>query len=261
MQYGMYISASAVSAAMARQDVISNNLANVNTVGFRPDSLDLRQRDAVSIEDGLPSIPSNKLLERLGGGVFPIGTRVGTGQGPLQETRNQLDLALEGDGFFVTRSPHGPAGEGDDGTRLTRDGRMTTRADGALVLAATGTPMLSVSGSEVRVNLSSNERIHIDAYGVVRQGNTELGKLAVANVAQPSRLVKEGENLLRPFEQTIIDGTAHIRSGHIEMSSVDAIKAMMGVTSASNAASGGLTMISYYSDMMSRAISSLGRVA
>jgi flagellar basal body rod protein FlgC len=52
-----------------------------------------------------------------------------------------------------------------------------------------------------------------------------------------------------------------VRSGHLEMSSVDAIKSMISVTSASNAASGGLAMISYYSDMMSRAISALGKVA
>ncbi len=261
MQYGMYISASAVSAAMARQDVISNNLANVNTVGFRPDSLDVRLRQAVAEEDGLVGVPSNKLLERLGGGVIPEKTRVGTGQGPLQATRNELDLALEGDGYFVTRSPRGPIGEGDDGTRLTRDGRLTTRADGAIVLAGTGTPLLSDSGGEVRVNLSSGEKIHIDSRGVVHQGTTEVGRLAVADVPSPHDLIKDGDNLLRTGGQPLVDGTAMVRSGHVEMSSVDAIKSMISVTSASNAASGGLAMISYYSDMMSRAITSLGKVA
>lgn len=261
MQYGLYISASSVSAAMARQDVISNNLANVNTVGFRPDSLDVRLRQAVAEEDGLAFAPSNKLLERLGGGVLPDRTRVGQGQGPLQETRNELDVALEGDGFLVTRSPRGPINAQDDGTRLTRDGRLTTRADGALVLAGTGTPVLSDSGSEIRINLSSGERVHIDSEGGVHQGATTLGTLAISNVASPRDLIKDGDNLLRTGGQSLVGGTALLRSGHIEMSGVDAIKSMIGVTSASNTAQSGLTMISYYSDMMSRAISSLGRVA
>jgi flagellar basal body rod protein FlgG len=80
-------------------------------------------------------------------------------------------------------------------------------------------------------------------------------------VGDPSRLIKEGDSLLRPDGQDPLDSQAVVRSGHLEMSGTDPIRAMIGVTSASNAASGGLAMISYYSDIMSRAIQALGRVS
>lgn len=268
MQYGLYISASAVSAAMARQDVISNNLANVNTVGFRPDSLDVRVRQSVRAEDGvaLAGLSSSMMLEKLGAGVFPVRTSISTSQGSLRETQNPLDLALEGDGFFVTRvagAGGGDDGEGGDGggdLRLTRDGRMTTRLDGTLVNAATGFPLLTDGGSTIRVNRASAEPVIVEADGTVRQGDSALGRLRVATVAEPARLIKEGDSLLRPEGQSVESGSAAVRAGFVELSGTDPIRAMIGVTGASNAASGGLAMISYYSDIMSRAIQALGKV-
>ena len=258
MQYGMYVSASSVAAAMARQDVISNNLANVNTVGYRPDTLDLRHRLSARQEDSLLNLPSNALLERLGAGVQPMGTRVGTATGPLMATGNPLDIAIEGDeGYFVTSVK--PTGENDSGLRFTRDGRLTIRSDGTLVTASGGYPLLDRGGSPIRVNPLSNAPLSIEADGTVRQGQAEVGRFRVASVADPSRLVKEGDNMLSPREQEVRDVAAPVKSGHAEGSGVDAIRSMIAVTNASNAASGGLNMISYYSDMMSRAIQSLGR--
>lgn len=257
MQYGMYLAASSVSANMARQDVIANNLANVSTVGFKPDALDLRFRQSARAEDHVPQLPSNLLLERLGGGVLPMATRVDASQGPLQATSNPLDVAIEGDGFFVTRS--GPGG--DEAVRLTRDGRLTIRADGTLVTASGGYPLLSSSGSPVTVNPKLGQPIEIRPDGSVVQGGTEVGRFQVASVADASRLQKDGDNLLRTGGQEITESQAQIRQGHVELSGVDAIRAMMGVTNASNAAQSGLGMISYYSDMMSRAIQALGRVS
>ncbi len=265
MQYGLYISASAVSAAMARQDVLSNNLANVNTVGFRPDTLAVRERESVREEDGVvvPGM-SARMLEKLGAGVYPVRTSVNLSQGSLQKTGNPLDLALEGDGFFVARVGTGAEDEVGGSTtelRFTRDGRLTTRADGTLVNSASGFPLVTRGGSTIRVNPASAETVQVDPDGTVRQGKTVLGQLRIATVADPSRLIKEGDSLMRPEGQELRDSDAVVRHGHVEMSGTDPIRAMIGVTSASNAASGGLAMISYYSDIMNRAIQALGRVA
>lgn len=254
----MYIAASGVASAMARQDVISSNLANVNTVGFKPDALYLRSRDAVSVEDHLPTTSSSALLARLGAGVTPMATRVITAQGPLRQTGNTLDVAIEGDGFFVTR--WGDAG-GEDSLRLTRDGRLSIRSDGVLVNAASGAPVLSSSAQFLRVDRSSNNAVSVDPDGTVRQGAAEVGRLDIVNVAEPSRLVKDGNNLLRAAGQSLSPAQGRVVQGHVEQSAVDAIAAMMGVTAASNAAQSGLGIIAYYSDMMSRAISALGRVS
>lgn len=257
MQYGMYISASGVSASMARQDVISNNLANVNTVGFKPDVLGFRARLAERMEKGLVSLPSNDLLEKLGGGVTTLATKLSMAQGPMVETGRRLDAAIQGNGFFVTRAP---GGQGEAGVRLTRDGRMAVGADGTLVNAASGFPLLS-GGSPIRVDAASALPVEIGADGTVRQGSSRLGKLDVATVPDPSSLIKDRNGLLSPGGQSVSGADGQVQQGFVEQSGVDAVRAMIDVTGASNAAQSGLAMISYYSDMMSRAIQSLGRVA
>ena len=81
MNYGLYMAASGMSASMARQNVLSNNLANVSTVGYKPDSFAIRQRAAARQEDGLHWMDSNAMLERLGAGVQPTFSRVEAGAG------------------------------------------------------------------------------------------------------------------------------------------------------------------------------------
>ena len=69
MNYGMYISASGALTSMHRLDALTNNLANVNTVGFKPHTPAVKQRDVARVEDDMPLADSNAMLERLGGGV------------------------------------------------------------------------------------------------------------------------------------------------------------------------------------------------
>ena len=258
----MYIAASGVSASMARQNVLSNNLANVTTVGFRPDSLDLRTRDAARIEDNLGSLPSNLLLERLGAGVMPMATRVSTSQGLLASSENPLDTAINGDGFFVTRSSRATS-VGPESMRLTRDGRMTVRGDGALVNIANGSPYLDDQGVAIHVDPSSPAPVQIAPDGSVRQGGAQIARLRIATVADPGRLIKDGDNQLKPQDgpNSLLPAPGRVEQGKLEQSGVDAVQAMMQITDASQAAQGGLAMISMYGEMMSRAISSLGRVA
>ncbi|MFG0252977.1 MAG: flagellar basal body protein, partial [Phycisphaerales bacterium JB038] len=69
MNYGLYTSATGVLAGMYRQDVLANNLANVNTTGFKQDFVTFKQRDPARLEDGLLHLDSNQMLEQLGAGV------------------------------------------------------------------------------------------------------------------------------------------------------------------------------------------------
>ncbi|MFO0493203.1 MAG: flagellar basal body protein, partial [bacterium] len=93
MNYGLYLSASGTLNALYRMDVAANNLANSETTGFKSDITAAMARDAANPEDGL-HLPSNKLLEKLGGGVLAGPNRTAWRQGALQTTNHDLDVGI-----------------------------------------------------------------------------------------------------------------------------------------------------------------------
>src|SRR5689334_2619038 len=103
MNYGLYLSAMGVLANSQRQDVIANNLANSETIGFKKD-LALFQQQRTEAQISGHRRQSNDLLEPLGGGLVPTGTTLDLSQGPIEATGNPLDVAITGDGYFAVRS-------------------------------------------------------------------------------------------------------------------------------------------------------------
>ena len=254
MNYGLFISASGMQTSMARLDVASNNLANVGTDGFKPDMIAVRQRDVARIEDGLLHMDSNKLLERLGGGVMPTPTRVSSTQGALKTTNNPLDVALEGAGFIEV------APSSDGSPRYTRDGRLSVNGEGVLVLAANGRPIEDAGGGEIDINPTLPIEIWGD--GSVVQGGAIVGRMNIVDL--PGGVEKEGDSLLRALgdgDNAARESTARVVQGAVEQSGVDAISAIMSVTGAGKAAQSNARMIGYFDETMSQAIGTLGRVS
>ncbi len=134
MNYGLYVSAAGALSNLHRQDVITNNLVNVETIGFKPDMVVFRQRLPQRVSSGAPIEPQ-LLLERLGGSPTLNPTHLDLTQGSLIDTGDDLDLAINGEGFFVVKSADGQM-------RLTRDGRFTMDARGTLVTAGGGLQVL-----------------------------------------------------------------------------------------------------------------------
>ena len=257
MIYGLYISASGAAVNMARMDVYSNNLSNVSTVGFKPDYLAVRQRDVVRKEDNLPFADSNALLERLGAGVQPMPTRVQHEQGVFEETGNQLDLALRGDGFFAVRR-----GDGPDGIHLTRDGRFTLDADGRLVTVTEGAAVLDDGDGEIELDVTLPVNIRAD--GLITQNGEEVAQLAVLTVPNADRLIKAGAGALRGENGEVSRARradADVLQGSVEQSATDAVRALMGATSAARGAQGNLGIMGMFNEIMDRAVNTLGRVS
>lgn len=258
MNYGLYMAASGMSVSMARQNVISNNLANVATVGYKPDSFATRQRDAVRQEDNLFWMDSNAMLEKLGAGVQPTFSRVNQSQGPLTESENALDIAVQGEGFLRYQRPDLP-----EGFSLSRDGRLDLAPDGTLVRSTDGAPLLDADGNRVRVD--PGPPLTIDADGSLRQNGAVVGRLELVTVPDATLLVKAGSgdftfgDRVSPRSMTPADG--RIRQGFVEDSAVDAIKSMMDVTSASRAAESNMRMASTIFEVMGDAINRLGRTS
>jgi flagellar basal-body rod protein FlgF len=253
MSYGIKISASGALAAMHRQDALTANLANLNTVGFKPVLAGAMHRDPVRQEDGLANWDSDALLERLGGGVLAAPTMIDFGQGPLEITDQALDIAIQGEGFFVVGDPADPS--------LTRDGRMTMRSDGTLVLAGSGLAVLGTDGRAVRVDPAAGPA-HIATDGVVSQDGGVVGRIRVADVADRDVLVKVGAGLFAGQDGqrlALVDGTGMVRQGAVEGSGVDEIDALMQIQNASRAAQSNIGMIDMQNRMLDRLVNTFGR--
>ncbi|XHC26099.1 flagellar hook-basal body protein [Phycisphaerales bacterium ac7] len=259
MNYGLYMAASGMSASMARQNVLSNNLANVSTVGYKPDSFAIRQRAAARQEDGLHWMDSNAMLERLGAGVQPTFSRVEQAQGPLTESNNPLHIAVQGEGFLRYERPNL-----EHGFSLSRDGRLDLNSDGTLVRASDGAPLLDASGNRIRVDLGQGD-LQIDGNGTLRQGEAVVGQLELVTVPDSSLLVKAGSGDFtfgdRVSVQSMRAADGQIKQRFLEDSSVNAIKSMMDVTSASRAAQSNMRMASTIFEVMGEAINRLGRTS
>lgn len=244
-------------AALYRQDVFTNNLANMDSVGFKPDLPSQYARPAVRQEDGLGWMPSNALLERLGGGVMLNPNRVNFGQGALRVTGRELDVAIEGKGFLVVRdSTNG----GDDQVRLTRDGRLSRNAQGELVMAGTGLPVLGINGNPIV--LEDQGQVTIDARGRISQGGATIAQLQLVEVQNQQSLRKVGNSMFGPTAammdaKTVATGT--LRQGSVEESGVDEVRALLQMTSASREVDANVDMMRTHDRLMERAIASLAR--
>ncbi len=258
MNYGLQISASGALTAMYRQDVLTNNLANATTVGFKPDVPESRQRDPVRREDGLMFLPSNSMLERLGGGVTLGRNRVQFAQGSLEKTGSPLDLAIQGDGFFVVRDESDSTG---DRLRLTRDGRFTRDSGGRLVSVTTGHPVMDTANRPIV--LAGSGKVAIDGDGTVRQDGGAVAKIQLASVPDTARLDKLGGSMFRAPTGSIVprrQAEGQLKQGYVEASGVDEIRMMMQITGASRDVEANIGMIQQADRLMDRAINQLGRV-
>jgi flagellar basal body rod protein FlgG len=243
---------------MHRQDVLANNLANMNTVGFKPDHVDTRQRLPARLEAGVLDADPKWMLERLGGGHLVAPTRVDLKQAAIVPSGNDLDLAIDGRGLLVVGD--GSAG----GRRFTRDGRLTLNQQDELVLASSGIRVLGRGGRPIQVDRQLP--VDIDRNGVIRQNGSVVSELQLVTM-DPRHLRKDGDSLLR-----LADGvhpaaapggafTGQIRQGHVESSAVDPIITMNSMISAAKTAQANLKMMQYHDQILGRTFNTFARVA
>ncbi len=254
MNYGLQLAASGALTSLYRMDVLANNLANVSTVAFKPDIPGLKQRDAERIEKS-PGLPSNKLLERLGGGVFSSPNRIQFTQGTLTQSSNPFDTGIQGEGFFVMRDESAP---GKDSLRLSRDGRFTRDANSRLVSATTGYPVLDSSGRPI--TLRPDAPVQIQPGGAVQQGGETVAQIQLVSPADLTRLTKFGMGMYKAPD-TLRPANGQIQQHFVEGSAVDPVSALMAINDAAKAAEGNFALINGHDRLLDRAINGLGRVS
>jgi flagellar basal body rod protein FlgG len=204
MSGNLYVSAAGAEARLTQLDMLANNLANADTTGFRAGEIVFEAAlEAALLDAG--DAPEN-------GRTF-VGTTqsaVRSGPGPIRSTGRELDVAIDGEGFFVVETPGGP--------RYTRAGSFRVDPIGFL-LSGSGHPVLGEAGPIP----AGSRPLRIESDGSVRDDRGELvGRLRIERFADPSSLVREGGALLRApdGEAGLPEGSPRIVPRSLEGSNV-----------------------------------------
>jgi len=182
-------------------DTIANNLANMNTVGFKRSQVDFQDLMYVKLNEpgsaagGGVTAPSGF---EIGSGVRPASTLKIFTQGELENTKRELDVAIEGDGFFEVTTGNGEI-------RYTRDGSFRQNANGTLVTSSghTLSPSITIPAGTRQISIAADGTV--SAFVGASTTPQTLGQITIARFANPSGLSSEGANLLAPTEAS---GTA-----------------------------------------------------
>jgi flagellar basal-body rod protein FlgF/flagellar basal-body rod protein FlgG len=201
-----------------QMDVVANNVANVNTNGYKADRSMFQEYLASGAHE------DNFLgTDRRVSYVQDRATFHDFSQGAVEETRNPLDVAIDGGGFLVVQTP---AGE-----RYTRDGALQINNQGQLVTAG-GNPVLGNSGPIVFQSTDKQVSIASDGNVTVLEGTSRIdsvrGRLRVVSFAQAQNLQKEGSNLYSAGQGNTAqpDTSSKLRQGFVEKSNVNSVLEM-----------------------------------
>jgi flagellar basal-body rod protein FlgG len=229
----LWISKTGLDAQQTQLDVISNNLANVSTNGFKrsravfEDLLyqTLRQPGAQSSQQ--TQLPSGL---QVGTGVRPVATERIFTQGNLQQTSNPLDIAVNGQGFFQALLPDGT-------TAYTRDGSFHIDSQGVLVTSSGFhvQPAITIPANSLSVTIARDGVVSVTRAGTATP--TQVGQIQLVNFVNPAGLQSMGENL---YLETASSGTASantpgtnglglLNQGYVETSNVNVVEELVSM--------------------------------
>lgn len=262
---GIYAAASGMIADQSRLDVLSNNLANASTSGFKKDTAIgknfhdiLVDRVGDRTKDG--EFASPVPIGRLGLGSFILQTGTRLSSGSLRHTGSMLDVAIMGDGFFTVQTPQG--------IRYTRQGSFVQDAEGRL-----STPeghLVLVDGQPIG---EKGMRLEISDEGDVLQDGISLGKLDVATSAEIGNMRKEGSVLwvranIEDAVQLVVPqrdagdprGPFQLRSGFLESSNVEPVLEMVDLITTMRSYESNQKAIHTQDETLGKTVNEVGRL-
>jgi flagellar basal-body rod protein FlgF len=253
MNYGLYLSATGVLTNSYRQDVIANNIANAETVGFKRDVALFRQRLTEAEAQRRPDL-RHELFDLVGGGHLLAPTVVDQSQGALELTGSNLDAAIAGSGYFAVR-------DGNE-IKLTRDGRFMIGRDGHLILAnGSGQKVLDRNQRPIPLDGLRADQLTISERGEITQDGQLVAQLGVFDVPDPGQLRKEGGTLLsypEPRQIRSVAGTVH--GGFLERSNVDPTVEMTRLMESQRQLEANANMIRYQDQTLGRLVNEVGKI-
>ncbi len=230
---GLWTASTGMQAQQLNIDVIANNLANVNTSGFkksRPDFQDLMYQTIT--QAGTTSGVGNEIPTgiQVGLGTRPVAVQKIFTQGNYQETGNDLDIAIEGDGFFQVLQP-------DGSTSYTRAGAFKLDSTGAIV-TSDGYPLqpaITIPSDTTSITITEDGTVSVLQAG--QTASTQVGTIELANFSNPAGLKAIGKNLFQETDASgaVVLGTAGtdglgtLTQRFLEMSNVSVVEEMVNM--------------------------------
>jgi len=249
MENALLVGLSRQTALERQLSIIANNIANVNTAGYKADNTLFEEfLNTPAHEDNFVG------LDRRVSYVQDRGTFHDFSQGPPEETKNPLDVTIDGSAFLVVQTP--------GGERYTRDGGLHLNNQGQLVTVS-GNPVLGTGGpitfqpTDHDINITPDGTIT----AVAGNGRTDSirGKLRLVSFANPQSLQKEGFNLFTA-DQAQADTKSVVRQGFIEKSNVNAVAEMGRMLDVARAYTSISNLLQQQNDLQKNAIQQLADV-
>jgi flagellar basal-body rod protein FlgG len=262
MHPALWISKTGLDAKQRDISVISNNLANASTVGYKKSRAVFEDLLYQNInQPGGRSSQNSELPNGLmiGAGTKVVATQKNFGQGNHMTTDNALDVMIQGHGFFEVLMP-------DGSISYTRNGQFTTDAEGNLVTSGAGyqiQPTITVPPDAIEINISQDGEVSVKLPG--QPVNAVLGQLVVTNFINPAGLEPIGQNLFRqtgasgdPVQGVPgLEGIGIIVQGALEASNVNVTEELVGLIESQRVYEMNSKVISAVDQMLSFAIQQL----
>ena len=232
MDASMWVAKTGLDAQQTRMNVISNNLANVNTTGFKRDRAVFEDllyqniRQAGGQTGANTQAPTGLML---GTGVRVVATEKQYAQGNMVNTQNPLDIAITGEGFFQIAQPDGTIAYSRDGNfKLSNTGQIVT-ASGALLQ-----PAITIPNTASSVTFGRDGTVSIE---LAAGGSQVIGQIQLARFVNPSGLEAKGQNLLKETPasgapqilQPGVTGAGTLMQGTLEASNVNVVEEMVNM--------------------------------
>lgn len=277
MLRGFFTAASGMLAQQRRTEMLSNNMANANTPGFKADQSSVRSFPEMLLHRlGSKSIPTEKGLH------LPVNSQVGylnTGvymqeaapkffQGDPQATQRNTDIALV-DGEMPINNENGMRGtvfftvaNAGGELRYTRNGNFTLDGQGFLTTPQ-GHYVLDENNNRIQLN---SENFTVNENGIIMEENQQVARIGIGFAENPYTLIKEGDGLYRSPDQPLANAynqaniTFGMQQGFIEGSNVDASRTMTDMMSAYRSFEANQKVLQAYDRSMEKAVNEIGRI-
>ena len=257
MVRGLYSAYNGMMSEQKRLEIISNNVANAATVGYKSEGVTNQSFDSVytlKIKDATNGFVDERI------GSMSLGTKLGEvytkyDQGSLRQTGNTYDLAMEGKGFFTVAVRDS---EGNESIKYTRDGSFKIGSDGKL-LDTDGNPVVG-EGGNIQIPSDAGE-ITIDQFGRIYADGNYIDSLKITDFANYDYIKKFGNNLYEVVdgaEEIYASGT--IRQGYLEQSNVNSVSEMVNMIAITRSYEANQKVMNTVDSMLDKAVNTVGRL-
>ena len=258
MVKGLYTAYTGLMNEQNRMDIMTNNLANASTVGYKKEGTTSQSFDdvlTVKIKDSSVGLGNVQTI-----GLKNPGVKIGENyndfsQGSLRVTDNTYDLALTGEGFFAIEFTNKA---GEVSTKYTRAGQFTLNREGYL-MTQDGDYVLDTQNRRIRLNTLLDTEITRN--GTIRQNDRDIARIQVVDFKNYDYLEKYGETYFQPLQGAeLTTSNAEVKSGYLEMANVQIVSEMVNMIAITRAYESNQKIVQTYDNTLEIAVNQLGKL-